>query len=110
MTDAIDGLILSALSRNARQETFEIWDFLRGVGHNIPQEEIESRIRRLEAEGVISGYTISIDAKKIPGRVVHIDMIKFRSSQALPKRLDGLKKVPQRGTLCRILGKDAGGL
>lgn len=109
MADAIDGLILSALSRNARQETFEIWDFLRGVGHNIPQEEIESRIRRLESDGVISGYTISIDARKIPGRVVHIDMIKFRSSQALPKRLDGLKKYLNAAPFVAYSGKTLGG-
>lgn len=109
MTDVIDQLIISTLSQNSRQETFEIWDFLRGNGHNIPQEEIESRIRRLEDEGIICGYTISIDTRKMPGRVVHIDMIKFRSSQALPKRLKGLKKYLSAAPFVIYSGKTLGG-
>ena len=44
MTDEIDELIISPLSKDSRQGAAEIWDFLRGFGHNISQEEIESRI------------------------------------------------------------------
>ena len=60
MLDNVDELILSALSINSRQDSKEIWDFLRGYGYNPTQEEIESRIARLEAEGIITGYTISV--------------------------------------------------
>ncbi len=109
MTDAIDDIILSALSRDARQETFGIWDVLRGAGHNISHEEIESRIGSMESRGIIRGYTIAIDTKKIPGRVVHIEMIKFRSSQALPKRLEGLKKYLNAAPFVAYSGKTLGG-
>ena len=44
MLDEIDELILSTLSKDSRQDSAEIWDFLRGFGHNITQEEIDSRI------------------------------------------------------------------
>jgi DNA-binding Lrp family transcriptional regulator len=54
MLDNIDELILSALSKNSRQDTKEIWDFLRGCGYNPTEEEIGPRIARLEAEGIIS--------------------------------------------------------
>ena len=43
MTDEIDELLISALSKDSRQDSAELWDFLRGFGHNITQEEIESR-------------------------------------------------------------------
>ena len=107
--DRVDELILSALSRDSRQESFAIWDFLRGFGYNIPQEDIESRIKNLEKEGVIKGYTISIDVKKMSGRVVYIDLVKFRSSQALPKRLEGLKKYLYDAPFVVFSGKTLGG-
>ena len=90
--DRVDSLIISALSRDARQSLFEIWDILRGLGHDISQEEIESRISSMEKRGIIRNYTITVDPKKIPGRVTRVDLVRFRTSQALPRRLEGLKK------------------
>jgi Lrp/AsnC family leucine-responsive transcriptional regulator len=65
MHDNIDELILSTLSKDSKQDIKEIWDFLMGFGHNLTEEEIESRITRLEEEGVITGYTVSVDTRKI---------------------------------------------
>lgn len=107
--DAVDHLILSALSQDARQGTFAIWDYLRGFGHNISQDEIESRITQLESDGIIRGYTISVDTKKIPGRIIHIDLMAFRISQALPKRLEGLKKYLNEAPFVVYSGKTLGG-
>ncbi len=107
--DKIDDLILSALSQDSRQKPFAIWDFLRGYGYNIPQDEIESRIKGMEDDGVIRGYTISVDTKKVKGRVVYIDLVKFRSSQALPKRLEGLKKYLNDAPFVVFSGKTLGG-
>jgi Lrp/AsnC family leucine-responsive transcriptional regulator len=47
MLDNIDELILSALSKNSRQDSKEIWNFLRDYGYNSTEEEIKSRIVRL---------------------------------------------------------------
>ena len=109
MVDAVDHMILSALSQDARQSSFEIWDYLRGHGRNIPTEEIESRIKTLEENGIIRGYTISVDSRKIPGRVIHIDLVQFRSSQALPKRLEGFKKYNREAPFVVFSGKTLGG-
>lgn len=38
MLDNVDELILSALSINSRQDSKEIWDFLRGYGYNLTEE------------------------------------------------------------------------
>lgn len=109
MTDKIDELIISALSKDARQSTFEMWDFLRGFGYNIPEEEIEIRKKKLEDDGIIKNYTISIDAKKLPGRVIRVDLVTFRTSQALPKRLEGLKKYLNDAPFVVFSGKTRGG-
>jgi len=109
MVDRIDELIISALSQNSRQGTFELWDFLKGFGHNIPEEEIESRKKALEEDGIIKRYTISVDSKKLPGRVIRVDLVTFRTSQALPKRLEGLKRYLNDAPFVIFTGKTRGG-
>ena len=109
MIDKVDELIISALSQNSKQGTFEIWDFLKGFNYNLTEEEIESRISKLEEEGIIKGYTIIVDVKKIPHRVIRVDLVTFRTSQALPKRLEGLKKYLNDAPFVLFSGKTRGG-
>ncbi len=109
MVDRIDEIIISGLSQNSKQSTFELWDFLKGFGYNISQEEIESRISVLEEEGVIKKYVVSVDSKKIPGRVIRVDLVTFRTSQALPKRLEGLKKYLNDAPFVVFSGRTRGG-
>lgn len=109
MQDKIDELILSTLSKNSKQDIREIWDFLRGFGFNLSEEEIESRIGRLEDEGVITGYTISVDTKKIRRRVIRVVLVTFRTSQHLPKRIEGLKKYLADAPFVLFSGRTRGG-
>lgn len=109
MVDKIDEIIISALSHDSRQKTFEIWDFVKGHGYDLTEEEIESRITKLEADHVIKGYTIQVDAKKIPRRTIRVDLVTFRTSQALPRRLDGLKKYLSDAPFVVFSGKTRGG-
>jgi DNA-binding Lrp family transcriptional regulator len=109
MVDKIDEAILSSLSQNSRQTTFEIWDFLKGFGYNLSEEEISSRVSKLEEDGIIRGYTVVPDTKKIPGRVIRVDLVTFRTSQALPKRLEGLKKYLNDAPFVLFSGKTRGG-
>ncbi len=109
MIDKIDEMIISSLSQNSKQEVFEIWDFLKGFNYDLTEEEIESRIAKLEEEEIIKGYTIKVDAKKIPHRVVRVDLVTFRTSQALPKRLVGLKKYLNDAPFVLFSGRTRGG-
>lgn len=109
MPDNVDELILSALSKNSRQDTRELWDLLRGYGYNLTEEEIESRISRLEEEGVITGYTISVDTRKIRRRNIRLVLVTFRTSQHLPKRLEGLKKYLADAPFVLLSGRTRGG-
>jgi DNA-binding Lrp family transcriptional regulator len=109
MLDNVDELILSTLSINSRQDSKEIWDFLRGYGYNPTEEEIESRITRLEAEGIITDYTISVDTTKIKRRVIRVVLVTFRTSQHLPRRLEGLKKYLAGAPFVLYSGRTRGG-
>jgi Lrp/AsnC family leucine-responsive transcriptional regulator len=109
MIDEVDELILSTLSHNSKQDSREIWDFLRGYGINLTEEEIESRISKLEEDGVITGYTIAVDMKKIKRRFLRVVLATFKTSQHLPKRLEGLKKYLQDAPFVIFSGRTRGG-
>lgn len=61
---ATDELLLSLLRENARASTAQIARRL-----NLSRTTVQSRIERLEQEGVISGYTVRIDEDYERGHV-----------------------------------------
>ncbi|VFJ13817.1 Lrp/AsnC family transcriptional regulator [Candidatus Nitrosocosmicus franklandus] len=109
MIDLVDELILSALSKDARQDLNEIWDFLRNYGHNLSLEEIDSRIKTLEDEKIISRYTISIDTKKVSHKIIRVVLVTFRPSQHLRSRVEGLKKYLEDAPFVLFSGRTRGG-
>lgn len=109
MIDSADELILSTLSKNSRQDIKEIWDFLRDHGHDLTEGEIESRITTLEEDHVITGYTISVDTKKMKRRTIRVALVTFKISQHLPSRLEGLKKYLADAPFVLFSGRTRGG-
>jgi DNA-binding Lrp family transcriptional regulator len=110
MIDAVDEQILSALSQNSKQDTAEIWDFLRDHGYSLTEEEIESKISRLQDSGVIRNYTISVDTKKLRRRVIRVALLRFKVSQHLASRLEGLKKYLADAPFVLFSGRTRGGI
>ena len=109
MLDKIDEIIISALSKDSKQETYEILDFLRDYGHNLTEEDVESRIARLHDNRIITSHTISVDTRKIGKRIIRIVLVTFRTSQHLPKRLEGLKKYLSDAPFVMFSGRTRGG-
>lgn len=109
MVDAVDELILSALSRDSKQDTIEIWDLLRDRGYSLTEEEIESKITQLQDEGVIKNYTISVDTKKLRRRIMRVALVRFKVSQHLASRLEGLKKYLSGAPFVMFSGRTRGG-
>jgi DNA-binding Lrp family transcriptional regulator len=110
MIDVVDELILSALSQDSKQDTAEIWDFLRDHGYSVTEEEIESKISMLKDIGVIKNYTISVDTKKLGRRVVRVALLRFKVSQHLASRLEGLKKYLADAPFVLFSGRTRGGI
>jgi Lrp/AsnC family leucine-responsive transcriptional regulator len=59
LPDATDWRILEELQRDARAHFEELADRL-GIG----KEELESRVKRMEADGIITGYRADVDPRK----------------------------------------------
>ncbi|HEX5905346.1 MAG TPA: histidine kinase [Candidatus Nitrosocosmicus sp.] len=109
MIDSIDELILSALSKDSKQDLNEIRDFLRNYGHDLSLEEIDARIKALEDEKIILRYTISIDTKKVRHKIIRVVLVIFRPSQHLRSRVDGLKKYLEDAPFVLFSGRTRGG-
>ncbi len=60
MIDEKDMLILEMLSKNARMPYLKIAKIL-----NISETAVRKRIKKLEKNGVIEGYTIKVDPEKL---------------------------------------------
>ena len=59
LLDDKDFAILDELMKNARQSVFQI-----AKKTNIPPTTIHNRVRKMKANGVISGYTVRVDREK----------------------------------------------
>ncbi len=109
MLDAIDELILSALSKNAKQDLNEMRDYLNDYGYNLNLGEIDTRIKTLEDEKVILGYTISIDTNRVKYKLMRVVLVTFRSSQHLTTRMKVLKKFSDDAPFVLFSGRTRGG-
>ncbi len=109
MLDAIDELILSALSKNSKQDLNEMRDYLNDYGYNLNIGEIDTRIKTMENEKVITGYTISIDTSKVKQRLMRVVLVTFRSSQHLTTRIKVLKKFSDDAPFVLFSGRTRGG-
>ncbi len=109
MLDAVDEIILSALSKNSKQDLHEIRDHLKDYEYILSSEEIDYRIKRLEDEKVITGYTICIDTKKVKRNIIRVILITFRPSQHLTSRIEGLKNYTKDAPFVLFSGRTRGG-
>ena len=109
MIDHIDEIIISMLSKNAKQDIHQLLYELREHNINISLDEIECRIKTLEDDGIISCYTINVNSRKLKQRVIRTVLVTFRNSQHLSSRLEGLKKYLNDAPFVFYTGRTRGG-
>ncbi len=77
MTDPIDERLIAALRDNGRASTAEL---ARQVGRS--RTSVQSRLTRLERQGVILGYTVRLAPDRGPGAIRAHVMIKVGPKEA----------------------------
>jgi DNA-binding Lrp family transcriptional regulator len=90
MLDEIDRRILRLLQEDARRT---VRDIGRHVGLTVAP--VKRRIDRLEATGVINGYTARIDATKVDGAVEAVVELRFVGNVELQTILSSAENVPE---------------
>ena len=98
--DEIDRALLAALAEDARASVSEL---ARQVGLSAPSTS--ERLRRLEAQGVIGGYTVRIDPRALGYTLQAIVRVK-----PLPGQLhlveDVIRRIPEFVECDKVTGDD----
>jgi DNA-binding Lrp family transcriptional regulator len=93
-----DQQLLTVLRENARASTAEIARRLK-----LSRTTVQSRIERLEREGVISGYTVRINDDAERGHIRAHIMITVLPKQ-MPTVVDALRAMPEVRALHSVSG------
>ena len=93
-----DAALLSALRDNARASTAQV---ARRLG--VSRTTVQSRLERLEREGVIRGYTVRVDEEVERGHIRAHIMITVLPKQ-MPAVVQALRDMPQVRSLHSVSG------
>jgi Lrp/AsnC family leucine-responsive transcriptional regulator len=99
--DETDRAILDLLQQNARTSNAEI---ARQVGLTAPA--IFQRIRKLEESGVIQGYTVRTDARRLGFGLVAYIMIRTGEGARTAQTIEPLLRIPAVQEIHRVIGDD----
>jgi DNA-binding Lrp family transcriptional regulator len=96
--DATDRLLLNLLRENARTSTAEL---ARKLG--LSRTTVQSRIERLERDGVVAGYTVKVPDQVEAGQVRTCVLITLAPRQT--QGIEGaLRRIPEVRTLHALSG------
>ena len=98
--DGTDGRLLEELQENARLTNAEL-----GRRVNLSPPAVADRLRRLERDGVVTGYRAEVDPKAL-GLVLGAIMRIRPSPRQLPKVAELARETPEVVECHRITGED----
>ena len=85
--DDISDVIISCLVKNARMSSQQICNELRSKGIKRSARSVLERIRNLEEEGKIGGYTLKPTVKNFEEVVIRLILIGFKTSPLFNERV-----------------------
>ena len=87
--DRIDHAILNELARNARISMIEL-----GQKVGLSKTPVSARVKRLEAEGVITGYRAELSAQRLG--LEHVAFLEVRLSDTREQALEAFNKAVRK--------------
>lgn len=101
MIDDVDRSILDALQQNARTSNAEL---ARRIG--MAPSAIFQRVRKLEENGLIQGYTTRLNAKALGFGLVAFIMVQTRDNASSIDTAGTLAEFPEVLEVHRVVGED----
>lgn len=101
MIDDVDRAILDALQQNARTSNAEM---ARRIG--MAPSAIFQRVRKLEENGLIQGYTARINAKALGYGLVAFIMVQTRDNASSIDTASLIAELPEVLEVHRVVGED----
>ncbi|TJZ65367.1 Lrp/AsnC family transcriptional regulator [Chitiniphilus eburneus] len=99
MADHIDRKIIALLRENGRAQWKQIGDAIRMSG-----PAVASRVQRLEDEGVVAGYTVKVDERKLGNHLCAFITVVMKD-YAHTRFQDFLKRRPEVKEAHRVSGE-----
>lgn len=100
MIDEIEKIILSNLGKNARMSSIEITRILHSLDYKITERAVRYRIKKLEKEGIILGFSTILNPAYSNEKVHKFILIKFRIIKDISGLVDRLMKYLNESTFC----------
>lgn len=101
MIDLIDRTILTMLQTNARVANSEI---AKEVG--MAPSAVLERLRKLEAQGIIKGYTVNLDSRQLDYGLVAFVFVRTEDSIGEVKTAKLLANIPEVQEVHHVAGED----
>lgn len=98
--DEIDKVILSSLSKNARIPAADIANNLKNMRFKITERAIRYRLRRLEENNVVLGYSAIFNPSLTSEKINRTIMLKFRFTKNSHILIDRLNKYVEEAAFC----------
>jgi DNA-binding Lrp family transcriptional regulator len=100
LLDEIDKIMLSTLGRNGRISSSDIERSLQDMGYKITERAIRYRIRRLESNNTILGYSVILNPSFVSNKVNRTIILKFKYSSGSPSLIHRLESYTQEASFC----------
>jgi DNA-binding Lrp family transcriptional regulator len=100
MIDEIEKIILSNLGKNARMSSIEITRILHDLDYKITERAVRYRIKKLENEGIILGYSTILNPSYSNDKVHKLILIKFKIIKNTTGLVNRLMKYLNESSFC----------
>jgi DNA-binding Lrp family transcriptional regulator len=100
MINEIEKIILTSLGKNARMSSIEITRILHDLNYKITERAVRYRIKKLEKDGIILGYSTILNPAYSNEKVHKFVFIKFRIVKNISGLVDRLMKYLNESTFC----------
>jgi DNA-binding Lrp family transcriptional regulator len=100
LLDEIDKIMLSTLGGNDRISSSDIERSLQDMGYSITERAIRYRIRRLETNNTILGYSVILNPSFVSNKVNRTIILKFKYSSGSPSLIHRLESYTQEASFC----------
>jgi len=109
MLDELDRKILNMLIADGRQSNRVITHKLADEGTRISERGLGKRIAKLERQGIITGYTVMVDMKKVEMAVPRLVTVKLSAPKNFVQRLEDMKQYLKDAPFCDFSARSDGG-
>jgi DNA-binding Lrp family transcriptional regulator len=105
MPDEIDNIILSQLGKNSRISSQDISKVLQNFDYSITDRAIRQRMRKLEKNNIILGYSTILNPELVSDKVNRTILLKFKFSKKTTNMINRLKDYSLDSQFCTFAGR-----